>query len=102
MFKRNLFVIGVIALFLLSGCQVYEDIYGESDVSTISMEDIIVEGEDIEEDIVEEMEEIEEEEKGLLDIFKDAETEEEEIDEVIEIIEEEIVEEIEVLLDTLD
>ena len=106
MFKRNLFVIGVIALFLMSGCQVYEDIYGKSDVSTISMDDIVVEGEDIEEELVEieeveedlevededlvEIEVVEEEEeerKGLMDIFK--KPAEEEVDEVIEIVEEE-------------
>lgn len=103
MFKRNLFVIGVIALFLLSGCQVYEDIYGKSDVSTISMDDIVVEGDDIGEELmeIEEIEddleieeeeglvEIEEEEsKGLLDIFK--KPAEEEVDEIVE--EEEIIE----------
>ena len=86
MFKRNLSVICVIALFLLGGCQVYEDIYGESDVSTISMEDIVVEGEDVEEEVVEE-----EEEKSLLDIFKKPDAEE--VDEIIEIVEEEVVDE---------
>ena len=96
MFKKYLLVIGVIALFLLSGCQVYEDIYGESDVSTISMDDIVVEGED-----EEGAEAAEEAEEGTspLDIFRRSEEEEEseEIEEeVIEIIEEEeVVEETE-------
>lgn len=45
MFKKYLLVMGVIAVFLLGGCQLYEDIYGKSDVSTISLEDIVVEEE---------------------------------------------------------
>lgn len=91
MFKKYLLVIGVIALFLLSGCQVYEDIYGESDVSTISMDDIVVEGE---EEVAEEEAEEEEERTSPLDIFRRGEEEEleeieEEVEDIIEVIEEE-------------
>jgi hypothetical protein len=82
MFKKHLLVIGVIALFLMSGCQIYEDIYGKSDVSTVSLDDIVVEGE-------------EEERESPLDIFQRTEEEEEISEEEIEeeFVEEEIIEE---------
>ncbi|MBW2980330.1 hypothetical protein KY360_02850 [Candidatus Woesearchaeota archaeon] len=103
MFKKYLLVIGVIVLFLLSGCQIYEDIYGKSDVSTISMDDIVVEGEE-DEEVAEEEEEVEEEEERTspLDIFRRDEEEEEEVEEDIEEVIEIIEEEEEVVLEDVD
>jgi PKD repeat protein len=98
MFRKYLLVIGVIALFLVSGCQLYEDIYGESDVSTISMDDIVVEGgdetgdepEDTEGDVEADTETEEPEQKSILDIFRREETEDEDVIDIV--IEDDVVE----------
>ncbi len=77
MFRKCLLVLGVIALFLMSGCQLYEDIYGKSDVSTISLDEIAVEDEDGADNPVEAFETEPEEETEVVEIEEVPEEEEE-------------------------